>query len=100
VVRRYEMTTREEVGSVGTQTGAIMILDPAFLETADEAGYWLEATPESDYATVGPLDQRGELGLERVFFLLAGVEGVAPVFAVRDLEGRVVRLEIDLDVKQ
>ena len=88
---------REQVGSVGTQSGALMVLDPALLETADEAAYWLEATPDSDVATVGPTDPRGQLGIERVFFLLTGGEGVSPVYAVRDLEGNVVRLEIDLD---
>jgi hypothetical protein len=55
---------RELVGMVGSQTGALMILDPAFLETADEAGFWLDATPDSDVATVGPLDPRGELGID------------------------------------
>jgi hypothetical protein len=89
--------TREQVGTVGTQSGALMLLDPAFLETADAADFWLEATPDSDVATVGPVDARGQLGLERVFFLLAGHEGVFPVSVVRDVTGRVVKLEIDLD---
>jgi hypothetical protein len=38
----------------------------------DGGSYGLGATPDSDVATVGPLDQRGELGLERVFFLITG----------------------------
>ena len=73
-----------------------MVLDPAFLETADANGFWLEATPDSDVATVGPLDRMGQLGIERVFLLLAGAEGVLPVYAVRDTSGRVVRLEIEV----
>lgn len=88
--------TSEQVGSVGTQSGALMLLDPAFLETADAEDFWLEATPDSDVATVGPVDARGRLGIERVFFLLGGDEGVFPVSVVRDVAGRVVKVEIDL----
>jgi hypothetical protein len=73
-----------------------MLLDPAFLETADAEGFWLETTPDSDVGTVVPLDRMGQLGLERVFFLLAGSEGVVPVYAVRNESGRVVKLEIEL----
>jgi hypothetical protein len=76
--RSFDLHTRELVGTVGSQTGALMVPDRRSFETPDEAGFWLESNPDSDMATVGPLDHKGELGLDRVFFVLAGPEGGHP----------------------
>ena len=106
------MNGRYKVGSVGVDAGMVMVGDPCYLNTygkeSADGFEWVEAevdaqksTKKFDYsysgacaATLGE-DSAGELGRAAAVAVSSGYgDGVYPVYATYNHEGRISKLEV------
>jgi hypothetical protein len=97
-----ERTPSEHIGSVLVDSGQLIITDPCHLEEWEHGDYCPGAENSYAEACNASLSDEGYgevLGGSAIVFSSGYGDGMYPVYAKRDEDGRIVRVEIDMTLE-
>ncbi len=96
VTMEHYLEHREHIGSVGVDSGQLMIVDPGYIS---DKGIKDRVDMDEVYAATSSDEGCGQvLNDLAVTFSTAWGDGGYDVYAVRDEEGRIIKVEIDMSL--